>query len=75
MSNFSANSSVLAVNIGPDIGMFLSLADLNHFRVAVSTSLNVEVLVFFSLWVELWISINNAFFFLQPGGKGVEWNA
>lgn len=47
MSNFSANSSAFAVNVGPDIGMFLSLADLNHFRVAVSTSLNVEVYVFF----------------------------
>lgn len=47
ISNSSANYSALAVNIGPDIGMFLSLADLNNFRVAVSTSLNVEDIVFF----------------------------
>lgn len=49
ISKFSANSSALAVNIRPDIGMFFSLADLNHFRVAVSTSFYVEILVFFSL--------------------------
>ena len=34
---------------GPDTGMFLSLAALNHWRTACSVSLNVAVLIFF-LW-------------------------
>lgn len=41
ISNCSANSSALAVKIGQDIGMVLSLADLNHVGLALSTSLNV----------------------------------
>lgn len=61
MSIFSANSLALAVNIEPDIGMFLSETDLNHFRVVVSTSLDVDVLVVFSLLVKLLLS----FFFSQ----------
>lgn len=70
MSNSSANSSALAVNIGPNIWMFLS--PLQSICLYVMKGVRSCV---FSLWVELLISVNNDFFFLQPGGKRVELNA
>ena len=42
-----SNASALVASNESETGTFLSLSDLNHFSVASSSSLNVEVFVFF----------------------------
>ena len=57
-----SNASAL---VESETGTFLSLSDLNHFSVASSSSLNVEVFVFFSLRIEFLKSIHDFFLYFS----------
>ena len=70
-----SNASALVASNESETGTFLSLSDLNHFSVASSSSLNVEVFVFFRYGLNSWKAFMIFSFIFQPGRQGVKGNA